>query len=264
MAEQSGSQPERSGSERHRGASGPARSLAVLWRALEPPARGPKQGLDVDRLVATAIELADRDGLEALSMRRVAEALGVGTMSLYTYVSTKAELLELMIDAAIGETPLEVEGADWRARLEHIAAERWALLLRHPWMLDVTGVRAVLGPHVTERYEHDLRAIEDIGLTDVDMDGVLALIKGHVEGAARGAVEAARIERATGMTDSEWWEERAPVLGELVEPERFPLAIRVGTAAGTEHNAASSPEYVFKFGLARILDGIAALVDQRG
>src|ERR671915_356352 len=238
MAEQSGSQPERSGSERHRGASGPARSLAVLWRALEPPARGPKQGLDVDRLVATAIELADRDGLEALSMRRVAEALGV--------------------------TPLEVEGADWRARLEHIAAERWALLLRHPWMLDVTGVRAVLGPHVTERYEHDLRAIEDIGLTDVDMDGVLALIKGHVEGAACGAVEAARIERATGMTDSEWWEERAPVLGELVDPERFPLAIRVGTAAGTEHNAASSPEYVFKFGLARILDGIAALVDQRG
>src|SRR5918998_1493862 len=221
MAEQSGSQPERSGSERHRGASGPARSLAVLWRALEPPARGPKQGLDVDRLVATAIELADRDGLEALSMRRV------------------AELLELMIDAAIGETPLEVEGADWRARLEHIAAERWALLLRHPWMLDVTGVRAVLGPHVTERYEHDLRAIEDIGLTDVDMDGVLALIKGHVEGAARGAVEAARIERATGMTDSEWWEERAPVLSELVDRNRFALAIRVGTAAGAEHNAAS-------------------------
>ncbi|MFC7716310.1 TetR/AcrR family transcriptional regulator C-terminal domain-containing protein [Nonomuraea recticatena] len=120
-------------------------------------------------------------------MRRVAEKLGVGTMSLYTYVPGKPELLDVMLDTVYGETarPEDVPGG-WRGRLEQIARENWALYLRHPWLLQVATSRPVLGPHTTAKYEYELRAIDGIGLSDVEMDSVITLVTGFVHGAARG------------------------------------------------------------------------------
>ena len=102
-----------------------------------------------------------------------------------------------------------------------------------------------------------------IGLTDVEMDAVITLVAGHVEGAARRALEAALAERRTGMSDLEWWEARAPFLERVFEPERFPTAARVGAAAGEAHNAAFAPQHSFEFGLQRILDGIQNLIQAR-
>src|ERR1700754_3557298 len=101
------------------GSGGPQRSLELLWRRQQPPTRGPKQRLDLDEIVRAAIEVADADGLSALSMRKVAERLGVGTMSLYTYVPGKAELVDVMLDTVCGEVgmPEDVPGG-WRGRLE--------------------------------------------------------------------------------------------------------------------------------------------------
>ena len=124
-------------------------------------------------------------------------------------------------------------------------------------------VRPVLGPNVIARYDHELSALDGIGLTDVEMDAVVSLLAGHVEGAARRALEAAHAERSTGQSDAEWWAARAPLLGELLEPELYPTAMRVGAAAGEEHNAAYAPEYSFEFGLRCILDGVQALVEGR-
>ena len=238
------------------------RSLELLWRAQTQPTRGPKPKLDLDRIIEAAIGVADEEGLAPLSMRKVAERLGVGTMSLYTYVPGKAELLDLMVDASVG--PSTTVDGPWRERLERIAREQWERYHRHPWLLEITMVRPVLGPNVTARYEHELRAIDGIGLTDLEMDGVVTLIAGHTEGAARRSLEAALAERRTGQSDQAWWEARTPILERLIEPGAYPVAGRVGQAAGEAHNAAYAPEHTFWFGLQRILDGVEALVRGRG
>src|SRR5262245_54493212 len=129
------------------GGGDPKRSIELLWGLLEPKRRGPKPRLQVGEIVAAAIALADSEGLGAVAMRRVAEALGVAPMSLYSYVPSKAELLDLMLDTATGETarpPID----DWRSGLAGIARENWTLYHRHPWMLHIAAYRPPLGPNV--------------------------------------------------------------------------------------------------------------------
>lgn len=246
------------------GAGDPRRSLELLWGVQERPRRGPKPKLTVERIVEAAMLIADSEGLAALSMRRVADELDVSAMSLYTYVPSKAELIDLMLDRAHGQArrPEHVEGG-WRARLEQIARESWGLFHRHPWMLQVATSRPPMGPSLLDKYEYELGAVEGIGLTDLEMDETIATLTGFVQGAARVAVEAAQIEQRTGMSDAQWWEATAPVLGELIDTSRYPLGSRVGTAAGTEYGSASAPERAFEFGLQRLLDGVEALVSTR-
>lgn len=247
------------------GRGDPARTMALLWGTDRRPTRGPKPVLSVEEVVRAAIGVADTVGLSALSMRRVAEGLGISTMSLYTYVPGKAELVDVMLDAVMGETVgSDVAGDGWRGRLEAVARENRALYLRHPWMLGVSATsRPPLGPNVMAKYEHELRAVDGIGLTDVDMDSVLTLVLGYVEGAARREVEATRAEGRTGKTNSEWWSANAPLLEKVFDPERYPTAARVGAAAGAAYEAAYDPERAFEFGLARVLDGIEAFVRTR-
>jgi len=254
-------------SERHYGGGGdPARSMALLWRDhLETPrGRGPKPGLTVDRILRAAVDIADADGLGALSMRRVADRLGVGTMSLYTYVPAKAELVDLMYDAVCGEPARPEQRGDWRERLEAIARRTWNLYLRHPWMLQVMAMaRPPLGPNSIATYDYDLRAVDGIGLTELEMDSVVSLVSVYVQGAARTAVDAARTEQDTGLTDEEWWAAHGPLLAKVFDAERYPVAARVGAVAGETYQAAYDPAHGFEFGLTRVLDGIAALINSR-
>jgi AcrR family transcriptional regulator len=247
------------------GAGDPARSLALLWRSREDrPARGRRPTLTVDAIVAEAIELADEAGLGALSMRALADRLGAGTMSLYTHVPGKAELLDLMIDTVLGETARPDPLPDgWRSRLELVARENRALMHRHPWMLELITFRPPMGPGVIAKYDYELRALEGIGLSDVEMDSVLALVIGYVQASARQALEATLVEQRTGLSDEEWWAAQAPLLEEVVEPGRFPTADRVGTAASEAYQGLWDPDHAFEFGLARVLDGIEALVEAR-
>jgi AcrR family transcriptional regulator len=263
-------------------AGDPARTLALLWRDADrrAPARGPRPGLSVDRVVDAAVELADRDGLAAVTVRRVAEALGIAPMSVYTYVPGKAELLDLMVDAVGGETarPGRVAGG-WRDRLEQVARENWALYRRHPWLVHmafsrenlalyrrhpwvaaVSTVRPPLGPGLIAKYDHELRAFEGLGLGDVEQDAALEYLLSFVQASARAAIDARASRRDSGQTDAQWWERNAPLLARVFDAERFPVAVRVGTAAGTAHQAAQDPAYSFEFGLARVLDGLAALI----
>jgi len=244
------------------GSGDPARSLALLWRTSERASRKGKPDLSVDPIVRTAIEVADQAGLAALSMRRVAERLGVGTMSLYTYVPGKAELLDVMLDTVYGEIA-EPAGPTWRARLEHIARDNLALYQRHPWLTQVATSRPVLGPNAIAKYDRELSAIDGIGLSDVEMDSVLTLITGYVHGAARGAADAAAAQQSSGLSDEQWWYAHVPFLERIMDGRRYPTAARVGTAAGEAHQAAYNPEHAFEFGLSRVLDGIEMLVRAR-
>jgi AcrR family transcriptional regulator len=248
------------------GGGDPARSLALLWRKQNPrPTRNGKQNLSVDRILLAAIEVADADGLGALSMRRVAEKLGVGTMSLYTYVPGKGELIDLMLDTAYGETdkPEQDPGTPWRTRLEQIAMQNWALYHRHPWILQAGVSRPPLGPNVTIKYEYELSAIDGIGLTHIEMDTVLNLVIGHTETAARRDIDSSNTVRDTGMTDQQWWDANGPLLSAVMDPSRFPLASAVGQAVGNTYGTAYDAAHNFEFGLQRILDGVEVLVNSR-
>jgi AcrR family transcriptional regulator len=253
--------------DKHYGGRGdPVRSMALLWRdgTEQPKGRGPKPGLTVDRIVVAAVELADSEGLAALSMRRVAERLGVGTMSLYTYVPSKAELVDLMFDWACGEVPRDEVDGDWRAKLAAIARATWDLYRRHPWMLQVVALsRPPLGPNSIAGYDYNLRAVDGIGLTELEMDSVLNLVHVFVQGAARTSIEAAASASDTGQTDAEWWADYAPLLEKVFDAEKYPVAARVGAVAGEAYQSAYDPEHGFRFGLVRILDGVEALVVSR-
>lgn len=246
----------------HSGTGDPAKSLELMWGTQPRPARGPKPTLTVPRIVAAAIAIADAEGLTAMSVRRVADELGAGAMTLYRYVPGKAELIDVMVDTVYAELPREVVPGDWRDRLEAVARANRELYLRHPWLLQVSTGRPPLGPNTMAKYEYELSAVDGIGLSDVELDAVVTLVNGFVAGAVRGAVDAATAERRTGVTDEQWWRAHRPLLEKVFDPERFPLAARVGAAAGAEHNAAYDPGHAFDFGLARLLDGIAALLDR--
>ena len=250
-------------STEYSGRGDPARSIALLWGTRERSGRGPKPGLSVERLVAAAIEIADADGLERLSMRRVAERLGAGTMSLYRYVPGKAELLDLMVDRVCAEPGDDGNDGSWRARLERIARDNRRLYERHPWLAHVFPGRPPLGPGVIAKYDRELAAVEGIGLTDVEMDSVLTLVLDYVRAAAISFAESAAAPQRTGQTDDEWWTALGPALARVCDPDRFPLATRVGNAATEQYQAAHDPEHAFEFGLARLLDGVEAFVERR-
>ncbi|GLZ05084.1 TetR family transcriptional regulator [Actinomadura sp. NBRC 104412] len=245
------------------GAGDPKRSLELLWDVRERPRRGPRPRLTVDRIVRAATEIADGEGLDALSMRRIADTLGVAPMSIYTYVPGKSELIDVMMDRALGEATPPGEDLPWRDKLRHIARENWDLYHRHPWMLQVVTARPPLGPNLLDKYEYELRAVDGLGLTDVEMDSVVSLVTGFAASSARSSVDVAQAERRTGITDREWWEATSPFLEKVIDPGRYPLGTRVGAAAGEEYDGPVGPEHAFAFGLERVLDGIEALIRSR-
>ena len=103
--------------------------------------------------------------------------------------------------------------------------------------------------------------MDGLGLTDIDMDLIVSLLDDYVRGAARGAAEAADAHARTGMSDQQWWEAYGPLLAEVLDPARYPTAVRVGSAAGAEYGAAHDPARAFRFGLQRIIDGVDAFIN---
>jgi AcrR family transcriptional regulator len=212
-------------------------------------------------VLASAIALADVEGLEALTMRRVANALGVAPMTLYTYLPGKAELLDLMLDAAYADMPLaDTSHRPWRQRLAAVAEENHALYARHPWAADISTARPPLGPGLIAKYEHELAAFDGLDLQDVTVDATLTHLLGFVLSCARVANEVATMRPAGAAGDERWWAANAPLLARVLDPASYPRAVRVGTAAGRAHGAAYRPAHAYEFGLARVLDGIGALI----
>ncbi|MFI5732690.1 TetR/AcrR family transcriptional regulator [Kribbella sp. NPDC051587] len=247
-------------------AADPARSLALLWGSHTKPGRS---GLTVQAVVDAAISVADAEGLEAVSMRVIAERLKAGTMTLYTHVPGKAELTDLMFDRVYGDLYADVDEparqADWRAALEFVAHRNFDVLVRHPWIHEVPTMRTALGPNITLKYEAELRPLDGLGLTDVEMDSALTLVLTHVTGTARAGAEQVRTQRDSGLSDEEWWRQIAPTLTHVMAGSvvAFPIAGRVGTSVGEYFQSTVDPAHALAFGLDRILDGIALLIASR-
>ncbi|WP_067436623.1 TetR/AcrR family transcriptional regulator [Nocardioides jensenii] len=253
--------------ENSTGRGEPSRTLALLWgEPTETPKRkGPPRSVTVDQVVGAALGLADEHGLAAITMRAVAERVGVSAMSVYTYVPGKPELLDLMVDACYAgmtRTPWGRRG--WRSRLAAIADTNRELLVAHPWLTEVAALsRPPLGPGVMAKYEHELAAFDNTGLSDVDIDAALTYLLGFVQAHCRSAHDAARATTDTAMSDAEWWAANQAVLARAFDAESYPRAVRIGSAAGGAQGSAWAADRAWEFGLARTLDGLAALIGEQ-
>lgn len=240
----------------------PARTLAMLWGVDGGTTRGPRPSRTIEEIGAAAVRLADDGGVQGLSMRRLAASLGVGTMSLYTYVQNKDDLVDLVVDRAYAETYVDdvVPGEGWREQLVAVGRENWRLLTTHPWLLDVDLSRPVLGPGETRKYDLELGAAEGTGLGDVALDATITLVVSTAASAARRLREAEQVRALGGQTDEAWWERNASLLATVAERSTYARAARVGAAVGEAQAAGAAPGADLEFGLARVVAGVEGLV----
>jgi AcrR family transcriptional regulator len=235
-------------------------TLELLWGTGLRRGRGPKPGLTLDQIVGTAIMIADTDGLDALSMRRVARELRVGTMSLYRYVPGKAELLDLMLDAVSdpGKEIAKCQGMDWRGMLEVVARGTRDRYLAHPWLLRVNWSRPVVGPRGLAALEFMIAGLDGLGLSDRERVAVVLTVDGFVTGLARSRLQHNAVIEETGLSDEEFWTRHFPILERAMASGDYPAMAALSADAfglGWEEN--------FEWGLQRLLDGIEALVGSR-
>ncbi|QOV37579.1 TetR/AcrR family transcriptional regulator C-terminal domain-containing protein [Streptomyces ferrugineus] len=235
------------------------RTLELLWDTGRRPSRGPKPTLTLDKIVEAAVRVADAEGLESVSMRRVAAELGTGTMSLYRYLPGKAELLDLMLDRVQrpSENPADLGDGGWRSALEAMGRASLDLYRRHPWLLQVNQSRPILGPSALDGMEKVLSLIRPMGLSDVELVSAIIMIDGYVVGAARTQLYQREAERRTGLTDTEFWAAQAPVLEKVLASGRYPLM------ASLDENTWGPDFDHFEFGLQRILDGLEVFAARR-
>lgn len=232
-----------------------ARRLVLLWDPPPPPTRGRPARLTLDEVVAAGTAVAQEGGLEHLSMRKVAARLGVGAMSLYTYVPGRTELVDLMIDRAFGELDLPAPGGPWRPALARYADEHFALYQRHPWVLQTNLWRLPLAPHVLDAEECVLRLLLDAGLAPRQAVEIRSLVDSFVRGHAR-AVVAETVERAaSGRTDDDYWDSMSSFWTDHFDPQRYPSMVRVWEAGGFD--AGEAP---FRTSLDRLLDAVETAV----
>jgi AcrR family transcriptional regulator len=238
------------------GRGDPQATLSLLWGLPRSTRPGRKPSLTPADIGAAAMGLADAMGLGALSMRALGERLGVSAMSLYRYVPGKPELLDLIVELAYAELPQHGPHGTWQARLAQVACDSWKLYLKHPWMLEISTYRASLGPYSLQKYERELSAVADAGLDDLEMDLVVAAVSDYVRGAARSLVEARSAAQVTGQSNAQWWEVHSGLLAQLVDPNVFPLAVRIGEKAGAQYGGTTDPVRSFEFGLHSLIRGI--------
>ncbi|MFI7005741.1 TetR/AcrR family transcriptional regulator [Streptomyces sp. NPDC050145] len=223
----------------------------LVWERPEPPERPVPAPLSRERIVRAAIRLADADGLDAVSLRKVATVLDVRPMRLYGYIDSKDELLDLMVDAA--HAGIRPSGDGWREVLRSLAESTRHAAHEHEWLADLLGGRPQLGPHALATGESVVAA-----LGEVDVDAVMPLVaavNAYVIGAVRREIADRRAERSTGMDEKKWQASLGPYLERSFATGRFPaLAAVVHDAAHLDADA------TFRIGLDCLLDGIAARI----
>lgn len=237
------------------------RALGLLWGEGAGGSRGPKPELSLDAIVAAAIDIADREGLEALSMRRVSERLGFTSMSLYRHVPGKDELVEIMRDVALGTPPSLARPQGHRAKLVKWAEGILARHEQHPWLLAMELRGPPFGPNHLLWFEAALAVVEPLGLPGRDAVSVIVALDAYVRGAAGVRIGLAREARRTGSSAEGLARAGTRFLERALQDPRYPTMARLG-AAGAFAPIAEPPDE-FAFGLARVLDGLDAMLPKK-
>jgi AcrR family transcriptional regulator len=231
--------------------------LDRLWSPA-PPSKGRRGGLNVEKVVTAAIELADAEGLDAVSMARVAKALGFTTMSLYRHVRSKEELLVLMMDRVM-QMPPERPYDGWREGLEGWAWDLLRMVRKHPWVLYVPISPPPATPASLTLMDRGLAPLADLPLAEQDKAHLILMINGYVFWTARVENELAP---GTGDPETDPLVAYITVMHTFVD-ERWP-AVKRAVDGGVFDDAEDTRDADFEFGLERILDGIEAMLSGPG
>ena len=233
----------------------------LLWGLRERPRRGPKPGLSIEGIVQAAIDLADAEGLAAVSMSRVAAKLGFTPMALYRYVESKDHLLLVMVDTVVSEPPpIDPIGAPWRPALENWTWVQVTVLNQHPWILQIPIAGPPLTPGQLRWIEQGLRILSVTGLPESDKVAVLGLLASFALSEARLVVDlsSAAVRGDTQGTAPSYGD----LLRRLIDPQRFP-AVHASVVAGAWDEPPEHTDEDAKFRLHRVLDGVEMLVERR-
>lgn len=244
--------------------------LRRLWGLAAPSKRGRPAELDGPRVVRAAIALADREGITGVTLAKVAKELGYSPMSLYRYMGSMDELLQLMVDAANADTPdFEAAPGDWRAGLRGWADSQLKLAHRHPWLHHVPLTGPPSGPHAIGWLDKGLTVLSDTGLDWGQKIGIITLVSGYVRTFALQSEGMRRGREGTGMDQKQAEVAWATHLARLIEPERFPqvaalMASDTFTAPPPPPSDDPTADPDYRYGLERILDGVAVSVAAAG
>jgi len=216
--------------------------------------RGPRPRHTRQDVAQAAIAIADADGIDKVTFRAVAARLGVGAMSLYSYVPDKQALVYAMVEEVAAELRLPELTGDWRADLHAFAGEQRVLLQRHPWLITEASHLQPLGPGILTQLDWALGALEPVGLSAPERLMTIAMLNWFVSGIVRGELAM----RAAPPTDSAQAAEQARQLGELLASGRFPRFAAAVAQAGPPTPAADPLSHFDRL-LDRILDGLVGV-----
>ena len=214
-----------------------------------------------ERVIESAIAIADAEGVAAVSLRRIAVNLNVSTMSLYRGIASKDDLLTGMMDTLMGEEAWPATPPPgWRAQLEYIAHRQWRGYQNHPWLAQIVSLtRPQLAPNAMRHTEWALRAIDGCGLDATTRLYIVLTLFGHVRGAATGLESEQQAERDTGIDIEEWMRVHDARFAPVIQSGRFPHLAKLDNNADVDFDL----DALFEFGLTRLLDGFAALIEGR-
>ncbi|WP_046471117.1 TetR/AcrR family transcriptional regulator [Allosalinactinospora lopnorensis] len=252
-------------------ANRPPSSLELLWGVRDRPRRGPKPKLTVAGIVQAAVDLADAEGIDALSMQRIAKEFGYTTMSLYRYVPGKEQLLDLMFDAGSGPVPpVEEDVRDWRGEIGWWVRAQQRIYRRHPWMLRVAIDRPPVGPNNLAWMEAGLRATAKSGLSQVESIELIMFVTGAVRELSRIEEDMRQRLRSSGTTARQMDLDYAAALKRVVDPGTYPTLAGMLADGVFDSPAPREPgepgelmETELTFGLQRLFDGIESYVRAR-
>jgi AcrR family transcriptional regulator len=240
--------------------------LDLLWGRRERGHRGPRPGLSIDAIVAAAVRIGDAEGLDAVSMARVANEVGFTTMSLYRYVASKDELLQLMWNAsAQAVDDLVLDGKGWRARLRAWVLFQRAVIDQHPWITQLPMAAPPLAPNSLTFVERGLATLDETGLSDPDKLRVIGLLSSYTLSEARMAYDARRAaaQAAADLNPAQRLPSFEELLRQLVDERGYPILHRIAWAKGVDDDPAGPDEHAeFLFGIDCILDGVERLIER--
>ncbi|OZM77650.1 GntR family transcriptional regulator [Pseudonocardia sp. MH-G8] len=235
----------------------------TVVRSPDPPprraARPRDRELTTGRIVATGLSVADGEGLEAVSMRRLAAELGVAPMSLYRHLAGREELEHLLVRAVFRAHPLPEPGPEgWRAKLELVSRTQWQAYRRHPWLPELVSLtRPLLLPEAMAHTEWTLRALDGLDLTLAERAREVIALASLVRGLAASAAAETRAERETGQPNDQWWVTLDDEVSGLMASGRYPRLAAIPEGAVQDLDA------LYEHALTRHLDGLAAHLARR-
>jgi AcrR family transcriptional regulator len=231
----------------------------IIWARLTGQGRGPARTLDHTTITDAAIAIADQDGLDAVSMRKIAGRMDRSTMSLYRHIGNKDDLVELMYDAVLGELTLPAAPTgNWRADVTGLVQDLRRLHHRHPWVGRL-GHRPALGPNSIRVLEHALACVDGLGL---EMDGMLDVVStalAFTRGFVQSELGEAEAQRHSGMDQRAYHRHTGPFITQLLREGKYPYLKRLVVEA----EDFPQPDVVFERRLAMVLDGLAVTVEGR-